>query len=70
MLMMIAIHPQDEDRIQNVDDDGDPQDEDRNQNDEDDKGGQTGQMEGGRCGEKQVKTRRGRIVRKPNHFAP
>ena len=61
--------PQDKDRNQNDNDDRDPQDEDRNQNDEDDKGGQTGQMERP-CGEKQVKTRRGRIVRKPNRFAP
>ena len=61
--------PQDKDRNQNDNDDRDPQDEDRNQNDEDDKGGQTGQTERP-CGEKQVKTRRGRIVRKPNRFAP
>ena len=54
----------------NDDQDRDLHDEDRDQNDDKDEGGQTSQMEGGPFGEKQVKTRRGRIVRKPNRFAP
>ena len=54
----------------NDDQDRDLHDEDRDQNDDKDEGGQTSQMEGGPSGEKQVKTRRGRIVRKPNRFAP
>ena len=54
----------------NDDQDRDLHDEDRDQNDDKDESGQTSQMEGGPFGEKQVKTRRGRIVRKPNRFAP
>ena len=45
-------------------------DEDRDQNDDKNEDGQTGQMEGGAGGEKQVKTRRGRVVRKPDRFKP
>ena len=59
-------------RNDNQDDNQDRElhDEDREKNDDQHEDGQTGQMEEEHGGEKQVITRRGRVVKKPDRFTP
>ena len=66
-------HIQDKDEDQgseNDNQDDHDHDENRDKNDDKDEDGTKGQVEEGASGEKQVKTRRGRVIRRPERFTP